>query len=171
VGEVPRMVENADYMSNLAMLFTLAGGILPQGFEEISSFIGAVIGSDLGNFQGLGLGAYEDDDLRDDFDYAQGFQNADNVFVPEEDDDQNVFDPGEEHGAGLDINERGFGEDDIEDQGIGDDGFFTGDGDEVGGFNVPEPDDVGECCDIGHSIEMLGNIIGGLLEKNDDEQD
>merc|ERR1719232_119223 len=64
VGEAPRMIENVACMSNLAFLYVLAGNVLPAGFEEISYFIGDVIGGNLEDYQGLGL---QDEEAQGDF--------------------------------------------------------------------------------------------------------
>lgn len=45
-GTMDRMVESFDTLSNIAYLFTLTGGLLPHGFEDVAEYIGDVIGED-----------------------------------------------------------------------------------------------------------------------------
>jgi len=52
-GEI-RMRQSTDHLQNLAFLFMMAGGVLPDGFENILSSLGAVVG-DISEYFGEGL--------------------------------------------------------------------------------------------------------------------
>eukprot|EP00568_Trieres_chinensis_P007788 CAMPEP_0183300156 /NCGR_PEP_ID=MMETSP0160_2-20130417/6674_1 /TAXON_ID=2839 ORGANISM="Odontella Sinensis, Strain Grunow 1884" /NCGR_SAMPLE_ID=MMETSP0160_2 /ASSEMBLY_ACC=CAM_ASM_000250 /LENGTH=302 /DNA_ID=CAMNT_0025462525 /DNA_START=123 /DNA_END=1031 /DNA_ORIENTATION=+ len=68
-GEV-RMRENVDFLSNLAFLYVLAGGVLSPAFEGLSEHIGHSIGGALDSFQGLGIEAAAADEA--DFEFPEG---------------------------------------------------------------------------------------------------
>lgn len=52
-GEI-RMRQSMDHLENLAFLFMMAGGVLPHGFDNIASNLGAAVG-DMSEVLGVGL--------------------------------------------------------------------------------------------------------------------
>jgi len=113
IGEAPRMMENVAYLSNLAFLYTLAGNVLPQGFEDISSFIGNVIGGNVEDYQGIGLqdeeaqGDFFSTPDQDDCGYAPEIQEPDQEYEPPSPVVVEGFDVPEEQERGGDFGDFG----------------------------------------------------------------
>jgi len=67
-------------MSNLAFLYILAGNTLPGLFDDISQYVGSVIGGDLMDYQGFGLQDFEaqtDFDVMPDSDFGDTADDID----------------------------------------------------------------------------------------------
>jgi hypothetical protein len=167
-----RMRQSMGSLSNLAFLYILAGGLLPGGFEDVTSNIEDVTGGNLEDYQGTGLEEMTNDteaadftpddvDTGDfagadagDYDDASDFADAgdfgqpDNV-VAGDDVSPDFADTGNYADAGnFDQSDVVAGEDaypsHFEDRGVGDGGFDGVDGDDVVVGEDANPFDFGD---------------------------
>jgi len=162
-----RMRQSMDSLTNLAYLYILAGGMLPDlGFESVVDNLQSVTGEAIDNLQGLGV-----EELSSDMNgWMNGYDMDDSGGVDGTmvDTDTNDFDGGDVVYNGGDTDYGGDeianrGDYDFTDEMDGGDGFFVSTdpgfsgGEDCGDADCGEDTDC-DCC------FALGEVLGAILE-------